>query len=410
MIKIRINKTPKEWAALFVFYLLLLQNPLSKEVPFFTYVDEAISLVGPILILYYALRRQRIRIKHIDSNIILLMILFITIGLIGNIRYHYQPIEAVLTDLIANTKYFLAILSGYAMFSVLNTRKVNDALEKHIRLASALLFVLFCVDVVFHVFYSAERRYGMRTIQLFYSHATFLAGIEVFLLSFLMVFYKRKNIPYMIMSLIVLVSTLRGKAFAGAVTYVALFYFLIYTNKKINIFHIAVIAAIAITIAWEQIDLYFIRLSGESARSVLTTTSIDIMRDHFPIDTGFGTYASAAAVEYYSPVYYLYGLHTTWGLSEEFSSFGSDTFWPIIIGQTGFLGTVCFVGVLTLLFFRIKQLKQINSHFYAAALFSVAYLMISSMGESSFHNPVAVPLAVVLGYVFALQQSEPVKK
>ena len=228
----------------------------------------------------------------------------------------------------------------------------------------------------------------------------------VLLLAILLAFYEKKNLPYMAMALLVLASTLRGKALAGGAIYVLIFYFLVYYRKKLKLWHIGLIGLTALAIAWEQVSYYYLELSGSSARSALTLTSFEILKDYFPIGTGFGTYASASASEYYSPVYFQYGLNNVHGLSDAGVLFGSDTFWPIIFGQTGAIGTVCFLLVLLLLFLRILKIRKTSIPAYAMGIFIFGYLLISSTSEPAFHNSVAVPLAMLLGYVFTLENTQ----
>jgi hypothetical protein len=85
------------------------------------------------------------------------------------------------------------------------------------------------------------------------------------------------------------------------------------------------------------------------ARTVLTVDSLGVAAQHFPAGAGFGRFGSAIAAETYSPEYVARGYPDIWGLgrTEEDSRFLTDTEWPAIIGETGFLGTAAFaLGLL----------------------------------------------------------------
>jgi hypothetical protein len=89
----------------------------------------------------------------------------------------------------------------------------------------------------------------------------------------------------------------------------------------------------------------YISPHGEpEARTVLTLDSIGVAADHFPAGAGFGRFGSAIAAETYSPEYVARGYPDIWGLgrTEEDGRFLTDTEWPAIIGETGFLGTAAF--------------------------------------------------------------------
>ena len=79
----------------------------------------------------------------------------------------------------------------------------------------------------------------------------------------------------------------------------------------------------------------------------------------------------------------------------------SDHFWPIIFGQHGYLGTVVFLFILAVLLKKCLAVVKHDLFAYVGVLFAFVFLLISSMAEPAFHNLVAIPLAVVMGMVFA---------
>lgn len=409
MLRLKVHNTRKEWVTLAIFYILLFQNPLSSVLPIFNYVDEAFSLIGVLLLLHQGVQKGRIRLKKKSVGMVLGLSAFVVTGLTGNILYAYQPASVVLTDLLVNLKFFLSIVTGYMLFHKYSFYQKRDVLTVHARAAALILFLMLLADQFFHVFSSPETRYGLRVSQLIFGHATYLTGAMVFLVSVLTVFYEKRNRPYIIMCLIVQFFTLRGKAIAGAVAYILLVYFILIYRKKLKIWHIAIMGLAAFWIARDQFIFYYVDLEGRSARSVLTLTSFEILKDYFPIGTGFGTYASASAGEYYSPVYEKYGFLNVYELGGNDSGWGfySDTFWPIIIGQTGFIGVICYVLVLVLLFRRILGIREKNIYAYTTGIYMFVYLLISSTSEPAFNNSVAIPLAALLGYIFSLENQKP---
>jgi hypothetical protein len=80
------------------------------------------------------------------------------------------------------------------------------------------------------------------------------------------------------------------------------------------------------------------------ARTVLTVDSFAVAAGHFPAGAGFGRFGSAAAAENYSPEYVARGYPNIWGLgrTKEDGRFLTDTEWPAIIGETGYLGAAAF--------------------------------------------------------------------
>ncbi len=249
-----------------------------------------------------------------------------------------------------------------------------------------------------------------------------------FLLTLLTVFYEKKSLPCIAMALLMIAFTMRSKAFASVAAYVVLFILFAVLQWKLKWQYVVVGCIACVAIAWPQIRFYFVDLAGHSARSVMLLTSFLIMKDYFPIGTGFGTYASAEAAKNYSPVYLKYGFNDTWELRDtrdmentlrlirenswltdryrnnpdvvNSQPFLSDTFWPILFGQTGVLGTAAYVFALGVIMKRCLAVERYDRYAYVGVLFVFAYLLISSAAESAFHNSVAIPLAMVVGIVF----------
>lgn len=404
----RKKMTNKEWILILMFYLILLQNPLEMAMPVFKYTDEILPMIGLLFASSQMIRRRKLRFQKNDGIMVLAFLLFLMSGILGNVIYRYQPLNVVLIDLYTNMKFFLSVISGYVFFRSCDLPRVRGSLVRHARFAAAVLFALLLMDQFFHIFPYAGMRYGLRVAQLFYYHPTFLAASVVFLVTILTAFYQKNNNIYIAMCLAVLFFTLRGKATAAVLVYCLIFYVIIVYRKKLRAWHIVLVALVVLAVAGEQLAYYYIDNSVSSARAVLTTTAFEIMGDYFPIGTGFGTYASNAAANSYSPVYLQYGLSGVYGLGVDNAMFSSDTFWPIIIGQTGLLGTLGYLFTLGRLFFKIVQRREVSIYAYAAGIFAFAYLLISSTSESAFNNAVATPLAVMIGYVLSLERKQQV--
>lgn len=378
--------------------LFVLQSGLEQVASVFTYIDELPVLLAILCIIKKPNRIKRT--KQDDLCIFLALAVFVVVGLTGNILYRYQPVNLVLTDVLSNLKFFFAIYAAEQGLpdNVLNYKNV-PRLANYLSIA---LFVLFLVDRVFNIF-GGQIRYGLKTNQLFYTHPTYLAGTCVFLIGILTIFnYKKYKWP-IVFNLILLAFTLRGKAIAGAACYLLICFIVLKMHSKLKIWQIGLVGLLGVAIAWNQIYFYFIKLSGASARSVMFATSLRIMRDYFPIGTGFGTYGSHSAAVNYSPVYIKYGFESIYELrNSSVGTFFDDQFWPIIFGQTGAIGTACYLFILYRLFNKIQSVRKVHSGAYIAALFTFVYLLISSVAEPAFNNSIAIPIACIIGVCFRL--------
>ena len=151
----------------------------------------------------------------------------------------------------------------------------------------------------------------------------------------------------------------------------------------------------------DQIEYYFFSdIQSDSARYQLLITALSIAKDSFPLGTGFGTFGSYMSAIHYSPVYRIYGISTVHGLIEGATYFTSDSFWPMILGETGVVGLASIVIVLGNMLKRLQKTKNIDLALYASGLVCMSYMLIISMAESAFVNPIAIPLAIVLGMIY----------
>ena len=407
------NKAEKYHVIAFaaMLWLMVFQSPLEEIWKPFSYIDESVALIGAVLAVYEATVVQKFRFTKNQLYIGIALSIFVLAGLTGNLIYRYQPWKSVIIDLYTNLKFFFAIGTGYYLFrnvSWENLKKIG------VQSSKTILTILFCIFIVdrFVNLYPAEVRYGIKSAVLFYSHPTYLAGAMAFLVVLLMVFYEKKNLPFIAMALVMMAFTMRSKAITSAAAYVAVFLFFAVWKRKLKLWHIAALGAACVIIAWPQISYYFIELGGRSTRSVILLKSFTIMKDYFPIGTGFGTYASAEASKHFSPVYEIYNFEylLRFESNRQWLRFLNDSFWPIILGQTGVIGTIAYVCTMGKLFFSSWRLQDGKAHIFTAILYIWIYILICSLAEPAFNNSVAVPLAVMMGYIFGSSQANKLKR
>jgi len=390
-------------------YLMVFQHPLEQVGGVFSGIDELVGFVGLCLVFILVLAGRKITLTKSTLTAVIALMAFVLAGLLGNILFQYQPWRSVLIDLFTNLKFYLSILTGYFLFRNHSWKSLTDTAIRHGKIITLFLLVVFIADRIFNL-YPAEIRHGIRSGVLFFVHPTHLAGAAVFLITLLTIFYDKTNIPYIAANVFFLASTMRSKAIAAAAVYIAMFfYFLVIKGRKksngkrrkpIKLRYIAVLGTAAILVALPQLRFYYVTLGGISTRSVITSLSFQIARDYFPIGTGFACYASSEAAKHFSPVYILYDLEYLLRFDPSWRSFLNDTFWPIIIGQTGVFGTIAYLVVVYLLFKKCLALYQFDPAVFVGVLFAFIYVLIASMAEPAFNNSVAVPLAVLMGMAF----------
>ena len=390
----------KSFLICFLITLFTFQSGLESIWDGFSYIDESVIIIVFILVLKESRYVSKMVVSKNFRKVLLIISVYFLSGIIPYFIYHYQNLNVVIQDLIANSKFLFSICSGYLIIQKNILRKYENEIKWVAIQLSYIIFIVFLVDRFFNI-YGGVKRYGIKSAMLFYHHSTYLAGaMALLLVCIAMTYSKRSRLP-MILDLIVLCMTLRSKAIVAAIVFVFLFWLIVLRKKKLKKWQIVLMAVVSILLAWSQIEFYYIVLSGHSARSVLLLTSLIIMRDYFPLGTGFGTFASHSAAINYSPVYIKYGFNSIWEVSSSNpNAFLDDTFWPIIFGQTGAIGTIAYVTVICFIAHKIQYINELDRRKYLAAVFALVYLMISSIAEPAFNNSVSVPLGFILGLLF----------
>lgn len=393
------SKNKYYYAIIVLLYLFLIRDFLERYFKFAGYIDEVIALIAVFVFAYKLLKTKKITVKKIGYAKYICF--FCVIGLLGNVINQFQPVSVVLIDLFTCCKFWLVIYLGKVFFSEFKLQAYAKKIYIHITFFICFLMILTIMDNIVHVF-PGEIRYGVQSTQLFYSHPTILVSVCVFLFSLLIVLkeFVGVNVVYFITLIIIIFSTLRSKAIAVGILMALLYYFEFIRNKKFTFKTLILFIPAIVALSWNQIVFYFfsdIRL--DSARYQLLNTSVQIANDFFPLGSGFGTFGSYQSGIFYSKIYDIYKIAGVNGIRKGATAFISDSFWPMILGQSGWLGLIAFLIVITILIRKIIIVRNTNKIKYVSGMCIIMYLFISSLAESAFVNPIAISLAFLLGYI-----------
>ena len=379
-----------------MFYILIFQNALENYFKAFGILDEAISLILLLYGIYMIIfNSKKVKIDKHNVQIIICSIVIGAIGLTGNMIYKYQETIPLIKDGIALFKGIITYICVPMFFMDLKVSDYLEIINKHLKIISVSVLILVLGNFIFDIFPHYEIRFGIKSQQIFFSHPTYLASFSALLVGLLSVNLKKhkENKIYIFISLIILTTTLRFKAIAFIPIYMYMFYIVIIKERKLQIKDIVILCILGGIFAATQIREYV--QNPDWARSALSITSLKIGRDHFPIGTGFGTYASWVSGESYSKIYDIYGLNKVWGLSSDFYWFVADTFWPMIIGQFGFIGLAIYTFIIYKIYINIKN--NDNLYYYFGQILLLLYLLVLSVAEASFSGPIVVMYMVFIG-------------
>ena len=387
------------------FVVLLFQSPLSRSslpapLPaFFGWYDELTAGALFIALIVYAAKRG-IPKEYLKD--VALFLLFLGIGFVGTALNDIQPLPAVFEDVVSCSKFVMALYGVRVLFRSTGAEEVLKSLERISYALIAILFALTIIDEIFpnKLFESGGGGSGLHAVQLFYYHPSVLAQASAMLLAVISIRPSKRNYGYRAMALAILLATLTSKALG----FVFLYLFVCGYGKMKSGPAKAAIALCAILcvafVASSTLDEYY--GNEASARYTLTVDSIEIANENAPIGLGFATFGSAAAASHYSPVYIGLGYLAHYGLGYASTSYLTDTFWPALFAEFGYLGTLAYAGIILLILKRCVSLFATDRNSGVGALSIMGYLLISSSAATAFFNPISVSNAMMLGLSFSL--------
>jgi len=130
--------------------------------------------------------------------------------------------------------------------------------------------------------------------------------------------------------------------------------------------------------------------------------SYNIAIDYFPFGSGPGTFGSLSSIiGWYSSIYFDYGVSNIGANSPEEVAIGIhtllDTFWPHILGELGFIGTLIYVCLwLFPLKLAFKLLRQTNDSFIKGLSFYVFSVIIVMAWEGFTLYTPEIPSFIIL--------------
>ncbi len=385
-------------------YFFLLRDFLEQKVSVFGYIDDLIAAFAIIVFLLKISGIKGVRPLKRKDNYWLGIYIMIISGLLGNIIYHYQPfLKAALPDLFLCIKFWLWIEVGRYLYRGFDINSYAKRVFKHVKIITWLYFGLTLLDNVVHIF-PADIRHGFRSTTLFYFHPTSFAACVILLMSILILIRssieKKRFYFYEIVLSVLAITSWRSKIIGSVLLFWLIVYLVLIRKRKVTVWTMLLFVPPVLLVGWDQIQYYFMSdMIQGSPRYQLLTKSFLIARDHLPIGAGFSTFGSHYSGVYYSPLYYIYGISNVYGITATNINYISDSFWPMIIGETGLIGTIGYFLAVYRLFRNLQMTRKSNIMSYATGLFVISYLLIESTSSAAFTNPVYMPIAFILSYV-----------
>ncbi len=387
---------------------LLLFNLLAFQIYFqeefggiFSYIDEFASIavmLATVVSAARASRRNPVAARGLAAPVLLLGAA-ITMGLVSNMASGIcTETFPVLVDAFTFCKVPIVLLCCLALPRIPDSG--GRAFWRLLVLESQGLIAVMVACAVMNLLpgggvlgMGGETRYGISSFRFVFYHPEVVNLMTVGLIVILLADDPKGHRAAVAAALLVMCATLRWKAIGFA----AVVFFVLFLRRggRVSAMQVVLGLLAAVLVAWGQISTYYD--NDSTARSILTENSLDIAINFAPFGSGFATFGSAitSSGEYYSPLYYQYGYESIYGLSPLNPSYVSDTFWPTIVAQLGFVGTVIYAvgGVLVLarVYNRFRE-----GRIGIPVTLAIIYLAICSTSSSALFAPQWVYIAVIL--------------
>lgn len=385
-----------------LFEFIVFQQCLIPELPFMGKMDELLT----ILFFYFAIieliaKRKKKVLYKIEGKIIILMTMFIFVGILSTLVNKVQTNNiAIYKDILAISKFIILYISTIILSCTIDKDLLLRKISKRSRVYIKIIFIFALINLIVDIDMSSGIRYGLRSYCFLFPHPTYLVSSMVILLSVIIADYKPTDKKIIMEGAIVLILTFRSKALVLLLGCL-LISIVIKLGKEIKIKHILITGIIGFAFTYEKIA-YVLYYGLTAARPALYIVGYKLANRYFPLGSGFGSFASSLSGEYYSKIYYEYGINTVMGLRPDSYEYMADTFWPYIYGQFGIIGLILFISIIVYIYKSIKTRYSNNKNCIIASTIILMYILIASVAEAVFTDTTGsflfVILATYLGY------------
>lgn len=391
----------------------------------FTYFDEVFVIVAMVLLpVRRLLSRQRLRVTAWFGWTALLL----AAGLVSSL-IHQVPVHVMLLGAFSLFKWILLA------FAIAQVDWETADFKRAVPLLSVFVFVIIgsgILNLLFPGWWTStffpggviEQRFGMTPLIGPFTHPSSFATVAAFI-SIAIAAYRTFVRKSALTAFLLLTSALQSVLAFRRRLWLSLIFGLgsVWASRSSRVSLFIVVLAVVPLAAFftgnffggvaQKLVLDYLSddASLTTARTVMTLDSLRIAAGNFPLGVGFGRFGSYPAALYYSPEYVSRGYQNIWGLTPvggSNSEFLMDTYWPILFGETGWLGAVAFAVALALIWRNFVSLQGIADAPMAqwVGATGVGWLIFSvldSVASPAFTNIHGSMLFALIGVSIALK-------
>lgn len=383
--------------------ILLISDVISNQINILRYSDEVVAIFFFFYIVFRVIATRKINLTKNELKILICSIFAFILGMLGTLKYKVQTnYFPIIIDIIACFKLLVCSL-GFSM--MLNKEKAKNIVNFFRIPAKLFLIIGFfygCLSLFFDLGMRGQERFGIWGFNFIYR----TAHVYSMTIIFCIIIVAGSSInskglwKYIFFAIVQMILTTKGPSIIWAVSLVFIIYFM-KRRQKINIGLFILLGILIIFLGQFQIQNYL--RDNTSPRFTLYKYGIVTANTYLPLGSGFATYGSDMAAKYYSNLYNSYGFNRRYGMNIYDTSFLNDNYWPMIMGQFGWLGLILFIYIFYNFFYIIQNIKM--KGFYKALVFSAFfYTLLHSIGSSTYLTSVTIIL--FMGIILLLKKEK----
>lgn len=369
------------------------------------------ELVGIVSMLYVLILILLGKLSKEDVITVIVLLIVILIGVYSNIFSGIErSIYSIAIDIVAKIKVIFPFLAIKYFFN----EKAKICLTKILQYPAKFYIITSFLCGIISLFVnigmsSTSERYGLLGYRFIFNFDFQFLAVSMLAILCIVESNIRKKYKYIyyFMAAISLIFTTKSSPIIFSVLFILFcFYFKkrFYISKKTYFF----ILIIIILLGTYQIQTYL--LNENAPRYLFFYYAGVTANEYFPLGAGFATFGSDEAARDYSPLYYLYGFKYLFGMTPDDGSFLSDNFWPMAIGQFGWIGAILYLYIFIRLYQSIYINKVLTGEERAFAYAGFLQSFIHAIGAAILSNASGQIMYIILGIVLSNKKSKSLEK
>ena len=346
--------------------------------------------------------------SDLDKKLIYLLLSFIFFSFL-NIIFIPNSFFAFLYGLFSTTFFIIMFIFCKSIFLNLKSIKI---------LFNYILFIIFISSIISLLSIPIENDFRLQFTLFRELGAYGVALVYAILLSLTMNFLTRNQIYIFlaIFFLFCIFTTLLKKSIFDGLLIIFIFIYYRYGTVLRLYFTTIISIFVLIFLVYVGSDFkenvlmnieYYTTTKSEGVRQIMYVAAIYLATINFPFGSGMGTFGTPASlINGYNNTYYQTGISEMSEMSPDLVMNGKpntlfDTFWPHIIGESGYFGTILFLILWFYpLYYISKHLKKNNINTKFVKYYILSSTIIMTIDGFTLFVP-EIPLFIMLHILFS---------